>query len=188
MSCFQDIKNVKEYIKAAEGYDGRRFIPILRRYLKDCSTILELGMGPGTDMDLLSKFYTVTGSDNSQAFLDIYKENHPNADLIFLDAVKMDTHRKFDCIYSNKVLHNLSVADCKTSFQQQLQCINPKGILLHSFWFGEGEMEHGGIKYNNYNFESIKKQISNNLEILELEMYSEMEEDDSFYIVLRKSS
>ncbi|MBC8312114.1 MAG: class I SAM-dependent methyltransferase [Candidatus Marinimicrobia bacterium] len=186
MHYYKELKNAKEYIKRAEGFDGKRFIPVLQKYLKKDSTLLEIGMGPGTDVDLLSKFYNVTGSDYSQAFLDLYKEKNPNANLLLLDAVKMDVNEKFDCIYSNKVMHNLSVKDCKISLQRQLQCLNPHGYLFHSFWFGEGEIEHGEIKYNNYNFETIREQITENLEILELEMYSEMEENDSFYIILQK--
>jgi len=103
-----------------------------------------------------------------------------------LDAVTMDINQKFDCIYSNKVMHNLSVEDCKISFQKQLDCLKTKGYLFHSFWFGEGEVEYGAIKYNNYNFDTIREQISPNLEILELEKYSEMDENDSFYLLLRK--
>ena len=54
----------------AEGHDGRQFIPVLRRYLKDGSKVLELGMGPGKDFELLSEYFQITGSDNSQVFID----------------------------------------------------------------------------------------------------------------------
>ena len=33
------------------------------------STLLELGMGPGKDLDLLKKTYSVTGSDSSKIFV-----------------------------------------------------------------------------------------------------------------------
>jgi len=62
---------------------------------------LELGIGLGKDFNILKKSYAVTGSDNSQVFLDKYKQKHPDADLLFLDAVTIQTDRKFDCIYSN---------------------------------------------------------------------------------------
>ena len=41
----------------AEGYDGKEFIPVLRKHLKQDATLLELGMGPGKDVELLSDFF-----------------------------------------------------------------------------------------------------------------------------------
>ena len=97
-------EDVEDYIKMAEGYDGRHLITQLRKYLPDNATVLELGMGPGTDLMLLSEHYKVTGSDFSNAFLDRFCKKHPNADLLQLDAITMQIDRKFDFIYSNKVL------------------------------------------------------------------------------------
>jgi len=86
MWFFDTEKGVQEYIKMAEGYDGVELIRILQKYLPANSTVLELGMGPGKDMDILKKLYIVTGSVNSQIFLDKYKKNNPDADLLLLDA------------------------------------------------------------------------------------------------------
>jgi len=103
MSYFDDEKNVEEYVKMAEGYDGRTLIDILKKYLRNGSTVLELGMGPGKDFEILGESFRVTGSDNSKVFLDRYRERNATADLVLLDATKMDINRRFDCIYSNKV-------------------------------------------------------------------------------------
>ena len=65
MSFFHEEKNVKEYISMCEGYDGEELINILRNNLAEGSTILELGMGPGKDLDILQKYYKMTGSDYS---------------------------------------------------------------------------------------------------------------------------
>ena len=111
MGFFDTKKGVEQYIKMAEGYDGAELIKILQKYLPANSTVLELGMGPGKDMDILKKSYAVTGSDNSQVFLDKYKEKYREADLLLLDAITLQTDRKFDCIYSNKVLHHLTQED-----------------------------------------------------------------------------
>jgi ubiquinone/menaquinone biosynthesis C-methylase UbiE len=70
MNYYDEIDNVREYIEMAEGYDGRELIEVLKQYLPKGASILELGMGPGKDLDLLSQTYQVTGSDNSQVFLD----------------------------------------------------------------------------------------------------------------------
>lgn len=45
----------------AEGYDGTDMIKILQNHLPENSTVLELGMGPSKDIDILKKSYAVTG-------------------------------------------------------------------------------------------------------------------------------
>ncbi len=158
MSYFNDPKNVQEYIKMAEGFDGRKLIDILTTYLTDNATVLELGMGPGKDLDILKKTFKATGSDYSQVFLDLYLQQHPDADVICLDAVAMDTERKFDCIYSNKILHHLSTEE------------------MH------------GLRFVYYTEATLLKLVGEQYEFLEMARYKEMEEEDSFYAVMRKNS
>ena len=93
-----------QYIKMAEGYDGKELIEKLKSYLPAGSTVLELGSGPGTDLEILSQYYHVTGSDFSQQFLDILVEKNLSNELLILDATTLKTDKIFDCIYSNKVL------------------------------------------------------------------------------------
>ena len=101
-----------------EGYDGAELIKILHKHLPENSTVLEIGIEPGKDMDILKKSYAVTGLDGSRVFLDKYKETHQDTDLLLLHAVTMETDRTFDCIYSNKVLHHLTKENLKKSFQR----------------------------------------------------------------------
>ena len=157
MGFFDTEKGVDQYIKMAEGYDGAELIKILQKYLPENSTILELGMGPGKDMDILMESYTVTGSDNSQVFLDKYKEKHLDADLLLLDAVIIQTDRKFDCIYSNKVLHHLTKEDLIKSLQRQKEALNPNGIAFHSFWKGNKVEEMEGLLFTYYETEDLRK-------------------------------
>ena len=94
MNYYDDENNVDEYIEMSKEYDGRELIAVLKRFLPSGATLLELGMGPGKDLDLLSQYYQVTGSDSSQVFLDIYKKKHTKADLLLLDARTLDTDRE----------------------------------------------------------------------------------------------
>lgn len=64
MSYFDDLKNVYEYIKMPEAYGGKELIDVLQTHLKIGSKVLELGMGPGKDLDILNRSYKATGSDN----------------------------------------------------------------------------------------------------------------------------
>lgn len=186
MGYFDDEKNVDDYIHMAEGYDGAELIARLRAHLPDGARVLELGMGPGTDLLMLGEHFQVTGSDTSTVFLDRFRVQRPDADLLQLDAATLDTDRTFDCIYSNKVLHHLTKAQLRASFQRQAQVLNPKGIALHSFWHGDNEEEHHGLRFVYYTIPIIEAMITDAYDLIEAERYTEMDADDSFYIVIRK--
>ena len=178
MGFFDTEKGVDEYLKLAEGYDGAELIKILQ------STVLELGMGPGKDLDILSKKYTVTGSDSSQVFLDRYKKQNPNSDLLKLDAVTIPTNRTFDCIFSNKVLHHLTRDELRKSLQRQKDILNPNGIAFHSFWKGDKDENYDGLLFTKYQIDGLKEIIGDLFDILVINVYTEMEKDDSIYVVL----
>ena len=76
MGFYDEEETAKQYISMADGYDGQILIDVLRKHVPDGSAVLELGMGPGVDLDILDEHYKVTGSDNSQYFLDRYQKNH----------------------------------------------------------------------------------------------------------------
>ena len=185
MGFFDTEKGVEQYIKLTEGYDSAELITVLEKYLPEDSTILELGMGPGRDADILKKSYAVTGSDNSQIFLDKYKKNNPDADLLLLDATSLQTEQKFDCIYSNKVLHHLTKEDLVKSLQRQKEILNPNGIVFHSFWKGNKTENMEGLIFTYYEMDDLKKITENDFEILSIETYTEMEKFDSIYVILR---
>ncbi len=187
MDYFDKRKNVEEYIRMVEGDDGRELIAILKMHLPAGSAVLELGMGPGKDLDLLAQTYTVTGSDYSNVFLELYREKHPSADLLKLDAVTIETERTFDCIYSNKVLHHLTKPDLQRSFSLQKDRLTDNGLLMHTFWYGNKEEEFKGLRFIYYREEDILNMIGPGFEVVAMDRYKELEDDDSFYILLRKS-
>ncbi|MFC1671366.1 class I SAM-dependent methyltransferase [Spirochaetota bacterium] len=186
MTYFDNIDNVNDYIKMASGYDGEVLINLLKKYLPRDSTLLELGMGPGKDLDILKKFYEVTGSDSSQVFLDLYRQKHEHADLLLLDAVTIDTDIKFDCIYSNKVLHHLTGEELKKSLIRQKEVLNDNGILFHSFWKGSKMEKQHGLLFMYYTEEDLTGIIESEFNIIEMNAYKEMENDDSIYAVFNK--
>jgi trans-aconitate methyltransferase len=185
MSYFDDEQNVLEYIEMAEGFDGRELVEKLGAFLPEGSTVLELGMGPGVDLELLSRKYKATGSDTSEIFLSRYRAEHPDADLLSLDAVTLDTDRKFQCIYSNKVLHHLTRHELPRSFLRQADVLRPGGITLHTFWHGEEETHHG-MRFVYYEFSELEAMIPTEFQILEISLYEEMEENDSICLVLKR--
>jgi len=192
MSYYDDPKNVREYIEMAEGYDGRELIEALSKYLPAGASVLELGMGPGKDLDLLNKTFQATGSDSAQPFLDLYRKRHPQADLLLLDAVTLDAaaigERTFDAIYSNKVLYHLTRDQLRTSLRNQARVLNPGGVLLHSLWYGDGEQDMHGLHFVYYTEDTFRALVGDEFEIVETVRYTEMEADDSCYVMLRKRS
>ena len=187
MGYYNTKKGIKEYIKRSEDWDGSKLIKILKKHLPKKSTLLELGIGPGRDFDILKKTYMVTGSDSSQVFLDRYKKNNKNADLLQLNAVTIRIDRKFDCIYSNKVLHHLTKAELKKSFARQKEVLNQNGIVFHCFWKGDKVEKKRGLLFMYYEIDVLKKIIGNNFDVIEIKAFTEMEKDDSVYVVLKKN-
>jgi cyclopropane fatty-acyl-phospholipid synthase-like methyltransferase len=188
MGYYDETKNVEQYIQMAEGYDGQLLIEILLKYLRQKSTLLELGMGPGKDLLLLNEHFQVTGSDHSSVFVERFKKQHTTINVTQLDAVTMDINKTFDGIYSNKVLHHLTSDDLRTSFQRQSHILNDRGIVLHSFWYGEQEEEHHGLRFVYYTESSLREIIGSEYEIIDIQRYTEIDSNDSLCLVLRKNS
>lgn len=186
MHSFNTRKRAAEYILMADGYDGREIIAVLQAYLKPGSTVLELGMGPGKDIELLEEKYRVTGSDVSQVFIDMYREKKPAADLLNLDAVTLETDRRFDCIYSNKVFHYLSAEQLKTSFARQGAVLNPGGIVCHTVWYGDKQIDVKGMTFYYYTEQTIED-CYEGFDLLLSRKYREMDTDDSMLLILKKS-
>ena len=180
-------EGVEHYAAMAKGYDGRIHIERLNQLLAPGSEVLELGMGPGVDLDLLAKSFTVVGSDRSRAFLDRYARRHADAEVLRLDAVTIDTTKRFDCIYSNKVLHHLTVEELTRSLRRQAEVIRPNGLLLHGLWSGDATENHHGLHSQQYTAETFAAAMPPTLEIVECTPYQEMTPDDSIRVVLRPS-
>ena len=185
MSYFQTQESVEQYIRMAEGIDGRELIAKLQAYLPPGASVLELGMGAGKDLDLLAEHYAVTGSDSSDAFIDRYRRSNPQADLVNLDAVSIDTERRFDAIYSNKVLFLFSEEELAASIERQTSVLRPAGIVLHSFWAGDHYEEYGGMPVYHRDEQFLTSAFSDLFEILALDRYAEMEQDDSIVLLAR---
>ena len=188
MEYWNDKKNVEEYIKMSEGYDGRELIDILKKYLPEVSSVLELGMGSGKDFDILNETFIASGTDISSVFVEMYKKNHKNADVFVLDAINLQTERKFDCIYSNKTLQHLTKSEFIQSLKKQKELLNPNGILFHSLWQGDTEEFYGDLLFVYYTKETLTNIVRNDFDIIEMNSYTEMEEEDSLYMILKKQN
>ena len=188
MTMYDTAEGVEEYVAMAQGYDGRTHIERLNQLLHPGASVLELGIGPGVDLDLLAQRYQVVGSDLSQAFLDRYARRRPSAELLQLDAITINTDRRFDAIYSNKVLHHLTTEQLTRSLQRQAALIRPTGLLLHGLWAGDQTEDHHGMHNQQYTAQTFAAAVPPELETVEWTPYQEMTVDDSARVVLRLAS
>ena len=179
-------QSVEEYIRLAEGYNGGDLIERLKSFLPTDSSLLEIGSGPGTDWELLNPNFKVIGSDNSTEFIKRLNAKNPKAEFLFLDAVSLDTDKKFDGIYSNKVLHHLKDDEIEASIVRQYQILNPGGIICHSVWKGEGSEMFNGLFVNYHSQTSLKHLFDTYFEILLIEEYKEFDEEDSLLLIGKK--
>jgi len=178
--------SVEEYIRLARDVNGRNLIEELKVYLSPGSQLLELGSGPGTDWEILSADYDVTGSDNSIQFLEHLNKSYPSGKFLNLDAVTLQTDLRFDGIYSNKVMHHLTDEELEKSISGQKRILKSGGVICHSFWKGEGSEIFKGMFVNYHNESSIHEYFGKDFEVLLLEEYEEFEEGDSLLLIGRK--
>jgi len=179
-------ESVEEYIQLAKDVDGEFLIEKLKQFLTQESILLELGSGPGTDWQILDRYYEVTGSDNSTEFLRHLISANPKGKFLQLDAITLDTDQKFDGIYSNKVLHHLQDNELTESIKRQYEILNKNGIICHSFWKGEGSEIFKGLFVNYHDEESLKVFFDKYFEVLLIEIYKEFEEGDSLLLIGRR--
>lgn len=186
MGQYNTKKGIEEYILRSQNWKEPGIVKILKKYLPKNATLLELGIGPGRDFEVLQKIYKVTGSDKSKRFLERYKKMNRDSKLLQLDAITIKTSKKFDCIYSNRVLHHLTKSQLKRSLARQNKILNPDGIAFHTFWKGNSIEKKKGLVWVYYQKGQLKKILKQYFKVLEIEIFSSSEKNDSIYTVLKK--
>ena len=185
MNFYTDPVKVDEYETMCEEYNGSELYRVLDKHLTDNSTLLELGSGPGSDINYLKKKYIVSGSDLSDEFLIRCKKKHSDVPFINLDAVSIKTDKLFDCVFSNKVLHHLTVEDLEKSLKRQQEVVEENGLFAHTLWLGDKEFTMEGMLFIFHNREHLVKLVSKYFTIIELYDYKEFEAGDSIFILAK---
>jgi len=179
-------ESVEEYTQLAKGVNGSSLIEKLKIVLKPNSNLLELGSGSGTDWKILSETYNVTGSDNSNEFIQHLKSTFQHGNFEKLDAVSIETPEKFDGVFSNKVLHHLEDKELIASINRQSEILEEEGIICHSFWLGKGSEFFKGIFVKYHEEDELKHLFTKHFDIISIDKYAEFEDSDSILILARK--
>jgi SAM-dependent methyltransferase len=189
MAYFDDEENVLAYEQMAEGPGGALLVATLQEHLMAPARVLELGMGPGRDLDrLLATGYAAIGSDASALFVERYRKRGGRAECQVLDAVTIETSRRFDAVYSNKVLHHLTEAQLVISLKRQFEVSYSNALFLHSFWRGKKVEEHHGMLFTYWDTEGLDAVLPTSLRIRASGRYSEIWEDDSLWVLFGPSA
>lgn len=176
-------ETVAEYLKMAAEVNSSTLIKRYVRHLNENASVLELGTGPGTDWQLLNSYVKTIGSDVSEVFIQHLNATFPGNEFLLLDAITLKTQQKFNGIYANKVLHHLTDEELEMSLKKQADILLPGGVVMHSYWLGEGTEDFKGMFVNYHDKQYLQELYSKQFKVLEMECYQEFERDDSIYII-----
>jgi len=186
LNYYEDEENVDNYTKFTPAHDGAQLVDALREHVDPDASVLELGIGPGKDLKRLKEYFKVTGSDYSRLFLERYGQTDKSTELLHLDARTLETDRTFDAIFTNKALIHLSPEELQQSFDRQHDILNDDGVILHSFWYGEGENVFNGLKLVYHNEKDLTAMLKDKFTIIGLHKHAKQAENDSIFVVARK--
>jgi len=186
MRIYETPEGVDQYFQMSEGYDLSHYKKHLFKYLPEGKSLLEIGMGPGNDFAWLKDHYKITGSDYSNEFISRAMKRFPDADLMVLDGISLNTDRKFDALFSSKVYQHIPLDRLKGALDSQYRILNRGGVIFHTFWIGGREMKIEDMVFYYHDIETLLKLIGKNFEILETDQYTEFEENDSLFVIARK--
>ena len=58
--------------------------------------------------------------------------------------------------------------------------------MMHSFWYGDKVEEHEGLAFHYRDGQVLTSRFSKYFEIVAMERYTEMDPDDSIYVIARE--
>jgi SAM-dependent methyltransferase len=146
--------NAENFIVSTIECDMQEQYDLLEKYLKDKSTILDLGFGSGRDMLYFkSKGFEVSGIDYSEKFCEHAKEigikNVYNCSIMNFDSLV-----KFDAIWACASLLHIPKDDLELALKKCYNLLKDDGYMYVSFKYGDFEGEKKG-RYFTYMTENL---------------------------------
>ncbi|MBB1419653.1 class I SAM-dependent methyltransferase [Pseudoalteromonas sp. SG44-1] len=187
MNYYHEVNNAKAYTEMCDGFNAAEQLHMLSKVLSPEDSVLELGSGPGNDLEILAQKFRVTGSDYSPAFVNTLNKRLPDVLSLILDAVKIETEARYNAVYSNKVMHHLSDTELRQSFRRQAELLLPGGFVFHLVWqkIQAPETTHG-LLFHPRSLAKMKEAMGQEFNVVESKVFSEFEDGDSLAILARK--
>ena len=143
-------------------------IKILENHLIKFKKVLELGSKQGEDLEILDGYYEVVASEDEKTKTRYLKDEYIDIRVILIDKIELDTHKKFECVYSRNLLDELTLEQIETSLENQKNVLEGESLILHIF------------REEKVSKEDLENIVSKNYEILDSKL-----EDGNFYILAR---
>lgn len=141
-------------------------IEILKDRLPKLKKVLELGSKTGEDLEILDGYYEVVASEDEKSKTRPLKDKYLDIRVIMLEPVAMDTHKKFECVYSRNLLDELSLEDISKSLENQKNVLEGESLIFHVF------------REEKVSQKDIEELVNKNYKIIESKA-----QDGSFYIL-----
>lgn len=141
-------------------------IKILEKSLPKYKRVLDLGSKQGEDLEILDGFYEVVASEDEKSKTRYLKDKYLDIRVILIDAINLDSHKRFECIYSKNLLDELSLEEIETSFSKQKNLLEGESLVFHIF------------REEKVSKEKIEKIVSKNYKILDSKS-----EENQFFIL-----
>ena len=110
------------------------FVGELRNHLPKFQKVLELGSKKGDDLKLLDEYYEVVASEDEKVKTRFLKDEFIDIRVILVDKIEVDTQKKFDCVFSNRIFDECNIDEIKQSFENQKSVLNKDGFIYHIFY------------------------------------------------------
>jgi len=139
-----------DYSSNRDLFRNKKYLNILRNYLKPNSEILDIGCGAGKPIDqfLVSKGYKVTGIDISKKQIELAKQNVPQAVFLVKDMSGLDfLKNSFDTVVSFYAIFHIPRENHLNLFKKILEILKPGGYFLATLGFEnwEGSEQFHGV-------------------------------------------
>ncbi len=159
------------------------------KYLKNSSTILDLGCGPGNNAKLLKSkndSYQITGVDLSEKMIELAKETVPDVTFQVSDIRTYKSNVVFDVVIASFCIVHLQTSDTRELIKHISSLMTDGAYLYLSFMTGKKagyettSFSQDELYFNYYNEEEISNYLDGNSFIVK-ERYQEgyLEEDGS---------
>ncbi|MCP4181675.1 MAG: class I SAM-dependent methyltransferase [bacterium] len=109
-------------------------------YLKEVSTIFDIGCGPGNNAKLLfdlNNNYKITGVDLSYKMINLAKKSAPQCNFIVQDIRELDFTNTFDAIIASFCIVHLTNEEMILLIEKINELLNTGGYLYLSFMAGK---------------------------------------------------
>ncbi len=108
-------------------------IKILENHLPKYKRVLELGSKQGECLEILDGYYEVVASEDEKTKTRYLKDNYLDIRVILIEPVTLDSHKRFECVFSKNLLDELSIEQIDKSFENQKKLLENESLIFHIF-------------------------------------------------------